>query len=570
MQFNNFNNNDNNRFIITFFILFVALFSADYFSNQYRSTDQIEQKNATQSNNVPNTLTHTSQNKENTTKRDEVKYNYLELQNASMKVKISTRGGLVESVRLKKYNESAVRQREIPLQPIELLSQPQRPYYISVTYNGHNIVANENSNWQLHPTETNSLELKSEALNFKRTFFLDKTKILTNIEDDYTITVIDRITNTSDRTLNINKSVGIFRRDPKIYNYAVVHEGAIINTDHTVKEIKYEKIKNGDTYLNSQWFGFTDKYWLCAILNKSENTNVNFSSSVKNYRLSTAENEISIKPGESLDLTYTFFTGPKDINVLNQYAEKLNLDKFDRAIDFGWFFLITKPLTQCMGWLSAVMPNMGIVILLLTLLFRFLTYPLMKKSFVSIAKMKTIQPRIAALQKMYANDKLRLNQELVAVYRQEHISPLSGCLPMFLQAPIFFCLYKVFFISISMRHAPLFGWIHDLSEPDTCYITNLFGLINWTPPGFLQIGIWPLIMGTTMLIQQRITSAMNKPSVSNETPEQKAQRKMMYFMPIFFTYISISFPVSIILYWTISNIIGILQQQYVTKTINKG
>ncbi len=571
MQFNNFNNNDNNRFIITFFILFIALFSIDYFIGQGRNTDttQTIQKTETKIDNVQENTKSVLQNRNEGIKTAKVNYSYIKLQNASMRVKINLHGGLIESVKLKKYNEVAISQPGIYPQAVELLSQPQRPYYISIIYKGGSAIADDTSNWQRSPTDSNSLELRSDALTFKRTFLLDKNKVLKNTEDDYTITIIDKVTNTGNKPLSVSKSIGVFRKDPQIYNYAVVHEGAVINTEHTVKEIKYNKIKNGERLSNSQWFGFTDKYWLCAILNQTKNTAISMNSNATCYRLSTEDKQILLNPGDSSELVYTVFVGPKDINVLNQYAEKLNLDKFDRAIDFGWFFLITKPLTQFMGWLSSVIPNMGIVILLLTLLFRFLTYPLMKKSFVSIARMKTIQPRIAMLQKMYANDKLRLNQELVEIYRRERISPLSGCLPMFLQAPIFFCLYKVFFISISMRHAPLFGWVNDLSEPDMCYITNLFGLINWTPPGFLQIGIWPLIMGATMLVQQRITSTINKVDTTNETPEQKAQRKMMYFMPIFFTYVSISFPVSVILYWTISNIIGILQQQYVMKKINK-
>ena len=239
------------------------------------------------------------------------------------------------------------------------------------------------------------------------------------------------------------------------------------------------------------------------------------------------------------------------------------------AIDFGWFFFITKPLTQLVGVLGNWFSNMGFVILLLTILLRLLTYPLMKKSFVSMAKMRKIQPRIAQIQKAYANDKLRLNQELLLIYRRENISPLSGCLPMLLQAPIFFCLYKVFFLTIAMRHAPLFGWVKDLSAPDTCYLFSLFGLIDWTPPSFLQIGLWPLIMGATMLIQQKMTSTTSN-NIQEKTPEQKAQEKMMLFMPIFFTFICASFPVSIVVYWTISNIIGIIQQKYVNAKIAKG
>ena len=236
------------------------------------------------------------------------------------------------------------------------------------------------------------------------------------------------------------------------------------------------------------------------------------------------------------------------------------------AIDFGWFFIITKPLIQLVDIFADIFSNMGIVILVLTLLFRILTYPLMRKSFISMAKMREIQPKIAALQKMYANDKMRMNQEMMLLYRKEKVSPMSGCLPMLLQAPIFFCLYKIFFISIEMRHAPLFGWIKDLSAPDDLYIFNLFGLIDWTPPSFLQIGLCPIIMGLTMFLQQKLSSTGKRQS-ANKTSEQKMQENMMLFMPLLFTYICASFPVAVVIYWTISNIFSIIQQKIVTRSL---
>ena len=192
----------------------------------------------------------------------------------------------------------------------------------------------------------------------------------------------------------------------------------------------------------------------------------------------------------------------------------------------------------------------------------------MKKSFTSAAKMKEIQPKVAMLQKSYAHDKVRLNQEMMALYKKEQVSPMSGCLPMLLQAPIFFCLYKVFFISIEMRQAPLFGWIHDLSAPDSLYIFNLFGAIDWTPPSILQIGVWPLIMGLSMFLQQKLTSA-GKAKTAEKTSEQKMQENMMLIMPVMFTYICASFPVAVVIYWTISNIFSIIQQYYANKKIAK-
>ncbi len=554
---------------MTFFILFTVLFATDYFLGRYNNNNEqtvtTEQKDDTQKvakvsksldvcNPKPAALSHQA--------------SHVEFSNSTIEIKVNPIGGLIDGIILKKYKEKP--SDAINNKPINILSDScsTKPYYISVTYKDENNkeLVNKDTIWNISESNKTFLSKQNNGLIIERNFSLD------NISEDnnYLVTITDKITNTSKNDIQFAKSASIFRKDPKIYNYAVVHEGIVVNSEHKVNEIKYEKIKNGEILKNCQWFGFTDKYWLCSILNNKENTALVLNEYGKNYILSTEDDYlIKLGSGESREISYTIFAGPKDINLLTEYSKKLNLDKFDRAIDFGWFFLLTKPLTQLMGWMSSVIPNMGIVILLLTLIFRFLTYPLLKKSFVSIAKMKKIQPQISALQRMYSNDKMRLNRELVAIYQREHISPLSGCLPMLLQAPIFFCLYKVFFISISMRHAPLFLWTHDLSEPDTCYITNLFGLINWDPPSFLQIGVWPLIMGATMLLQQKISSAINGTASQEKTIEQKKQEQIMYIMPIIFTYISISFPVCIIVYWSISNIIGIIQQQYVTKQINK-
>jgi YidC/Oxa1 family membrane protein insertase len=239
------------------------------------------------------------------------------------------------------------------------------------------------------------------------------------------------------------------------------------------------------------------------------------------------------------------------------------------AIDFGWFFMLTKPLLHLLDIMARIFNNMGVVILLITLMFKVITYPLMSKSLHSAAKMREVQPKIAALQKAYAHDKQRMNQELMALYKKEQISPLSGCFPMLLQAPIFFCLYKVFFISIEMRHAPLFGWIHDLAAPDQCYLFNLFGIIDWAPPKFLQIGVWPLIMGFSMFLQQKLSSAKNSNSGSPKTQEAKIQENMMYALPVIFTYVCSSFPVGVVIYWTISNVFSIIQQYYLNNKIKK-
>lgn len=558
------NGNNNRNVIIAVLAFFIITFSVDYFINGNNRANNTEQQQVTKVDNEQNTKQEKKQEKPLTVEEALLKTPRASISNENIKGSINLQGGIIDNITLNHYKETI--EKDSKNVPILTPKGSNSEYYFSINYKDitNNNTISESTVWNPQD-ENNTNEAKIKTINnnleIERTIKLD---------DKYLITITDKITNKSDKPITLSKSTNIVRSKPQLYNYAVVHEGLVVNTNNKVKEVQYDKFKNNETLNNCEWFGFTDAYWLCALINNTNNTNIEYNKKSENtYNIQSNSNyTISIDKGNTIEVSYNIFVGPKDINLLNEYKDKLKIDKFEMSIDFGWFFFITKPLTQLVGVLGNLFSNMGFVILLLTILLRVLTYPLLKKSFVSMAKMRKIQPRIAQLQKVYANDKLRLNQELLLIYRKEKISPLSGCLPMLLQAPIFFCLYKVFFLTISMRHAPLFGWVKDLSAPDTCYLFSLFGLIDWIPPSFLQIGLWPLIMGATMLIQQKMTSTTSN-NTQEKTPEQKAQEKMMLFMPIFFTFICASFPVSIILYWTISNIIGIIQQKYVNNKIAK-
>ena len=560
------NDNNNKNIIIAVLAFFIITFSVDYFFNTNKNVNTTEQQQVTKTENSSKEINNkTENNKQLTVEEALLQTPRSSISNDNIKVSINLKGGIIDNISLNNYKETL----EKDSKNVSILSpkESKSEYYFAIEYKDitHNNNISINTVWNPQD-ENNTNEAKIKTIT-ENNLEIERT---VKVDDKYLITVTDKITNKSDHPVTISKYSSITRSKPKMYDYAVVHEGLVINSNNKVNEIKYSKFKNNETLKNCEWFGFTDAYWLCAVINNTNNTNVEYSKkSEDTYNVqSSSDYTININKGNTTEVSYTIFVGPKDINLLNEYENKLNIDKFDMAIDFGWFFIITKPLTQLVGILGSWFHNMGFVILLLTILFRLLTYPLMKKSFVSMAKLRKIQPRITQLQKLYSNDKSILNQELVAIYRKENISPFSGCLPMLLQAPIFFCLYKVFFVTIAMRHAPLFGWVKDLSSPDSCYLFSLFGLIDWTPPSFLQIGLWPLIMGTTMFIQQKMTSTTSNVK-TDKTPEQKAQEKMMLFMPILFTYICASFPVSIVVYWTISNIIGIIQQRYVNAKIAK-
>ncbi len=559
------NNNDNKNILIAVLAFFIITFAVDYFINSNNNIENTEQQQVTKTEKKLEENKEAKKAKPLTIEEAMLKTPRASISNGNINGSINLQGGVIDNIYLNNYKETINKDSKNVSLLIPKGSKSE--YYFAIEYKDitNNETINTNNIW--NPQDENNTNAAKIKTNTKNNLEIERS---INLDDKYLITITDKITNKSDHPVVLSKSSNIIRSKPRIHDYAVIHEGLVINTNNKIKEIKYEKFKNNETLKNCEWFGLTDAYWLCAVINKTNNTTVEYSKKSEDTYIvhSSSDYIINLDKGNTTEISYNLFVGPKDINLLNDYKDKLNIDKFDMAIDFGWFFIITKPLTQLVGILGNIFHNMGFVILLLTILLRLLTYPLMKKSFVSMAKMRKIQPRISQLQKIYANDKLRLNQELVAIYRKENISPLSGCLPMLLQAPIFFCLYKVFFLTISMRHAPLFGWIKDLSAPDSCYLFSLFGLLDWVPPSFLQIGLWPLIMGATMFIQQKMTSTTSNVK-ENKTPEQKAQEKMMLFMPILFTYVCASFPVSIVVYWTISNIIGIIQQKYVNNQIAK-
>ncbi|MDR1289284.1 MAG: membrane protein insertase YidC [Holosporales bacterium] len=476
-------------------------------------------------------------------------------------------GGVIDDLSLKEYMETT----EADSSKVMLLipkNTPSESYYaISYKDKTHNETVSNEALWTKVDSTKGSVTIKTQTQNG---MIIERTII---IDDGYLISIKDKIINVSEGDLRVSAASDLIRSNPKHANYAVVHDGIVGHFDGSVEEIKYSDVKDKTAIFDCDWIGYTDIYWLSAIINKDKNTTINYSKfGDDSYKCSTrSKKDIKIAPNSIAEMSYLIFAGPKDIKVLNEYAMRLELPKFEMTIDFGWFFMLTKPLLYFLGFLEQILPSMWLVILVLTLIFKILTFPLMQKSFKSAAKMRELQPKIASLQKLYAKDKLRMNQEMVALYKREKTSPMSGCFPMILQAPIFFCLYKVFFISIDMRHAPLFGWIHDLSAPDPVYIFNLFGLLDWTPPGILRIGVWPLIMGITMVLQQKFSSwtSGSKNPAAEKTTEMKIQENMMLIMPAVFTYICASFPVGVVIYWTISNLFSMGQQYYANSSIRK-
>ncbi len=262
-----------------------------------------------------------------------------------------------------------------------------------------------------------------------------------------------------------------------------------------------------------------------------------------------------IPAGGAVDVSDRLFAGAKEVTLLDAYSELYGIPLFDRAVDFGWFYFLTKPIFYVLNWLYALLGNYGLAILALTLIVKLLFFPLANKSYRSMSQMKKLQPEMVKLRERYGDDKQKMQQELMALYKREKVNPVAGCLPIIVQIPVFFALYKVLFVSIEMRHAPFFGWIKDLSAPDPTSLFNLFGLLPFDPPSFLMIGVWPLIMGVTMWLQFRL----------NPQPADPIQAKVMSFLPLIFVFLFATFPAGLVIYWTWNNILSIAQQWVIMK-----
>lgn len=350
-------------------------------------------------------------------------------------------------------------------------------------------------------------------------------------------------------------------------NFYILHEGALGVLDGVLSEVRFDDLKKEkkQEFKNSRgWIGITDKYWLTALIpDKSNSFDVNYKYFYKNdqdrYQVDFLGNKQDIEPGKSLVTTDHFFAGAKKLSLLDNYVKTLDIELFDRAVDFGWLYFITKPIFKLLTYFHALLGNFGLAILMLTVVLKLLLFPLANKSYVSMHHLKRLQPQIVELKDRYKNDKVGMNKAVMELYREEKVNPMAGCLPLLIQIPVFFALYKVLFITIEMRHAPFYGWITDLSAPDPTSIFNLFGLLPFTPPHMLMIGVWPLIMCFTMWLQQKM----------NPQPADPVQAKVMKMLPFIFLFLFATFPAGLVIYWAWNNILSILQQWVITRRLPK-
>ena len=338
---------------------------------------------------------------------------------------------------------------------------------------------------------------------------------------------------------------------------AVVHEGISSVIDGDLEEFKYKDIKEDKPEsfeLSEGWAGFSDRYWFTAFIfnNGAENTLKFSNNGNETYQVDFRSAPLTIASGAAASTQVHFFAGAKEIKLLDRYTDEEHIQKLDLAVDFGWYYFLTKPFFYILTFLYGFIGNMGWAILLFAALLRLIMFPVANKSYESMTKMKKVQPKIMELQEKYKNNKMLLQQATMDLYRREKINPASGCLPLFIQIPVFFSLYKVLNISIEIRHAPFIGWIKDLSAPDPLTIST------WSHiplPGLIDIGVWPILMGLTMWIQQKL----------NPAPANKDQARMFALMPVIFTFMLGHFASGLVIYWTLSNVLSILQQRAIMR-----
>ncbi len=389
-------------------------------------------------------------------------------------------------------------------------------------------------------------------------------KRIISIDSDYLFTITQQVENNGSDAVNLNAYSLVSRYGtPEVSGFYILHEGPLGVFDGTLKEVDYDELQEvGSIQQKSTggWIGITDKYWLAALVPDQDvlvNTRFVYQAAgaTGRYQVDVLAPGVTVAPGETAERKSRLFAGAKELSLLQTYEDEYGIDKLTLAIDFGWFWFLTRPLSEVLIWANGWIGNFGVSILLLTVVIKLAFFPLANKSYRAMSQMRKLQPEMIKLRERFGDDKARLNQEMMALYKREKVNPTSGCLPMLIQIPVFFSLYKVLFVTIEMRHAPFFGWIQDLSAPDPTTVFNLFGLIPWQPPELLMIGAWPLIMGITMFLQQKL----------NPQPPDPLQAKIFMFLPVVFTIMLARFPAGLVIYWTWNNILSIIQQWVIMR-----
>jgi len=490
---------------------------------------------------------------------------------------IALKGGRIDDITMREFYETMEKTKNVDLLSPKNSEFPRYVEYGWVASDTTTRVPDSDTLWQVRGNDKlakdNPVQLawdNGQGLVFERLY---------SIDENYMIGVAQKVIN------NSGKAVSLFPyglvtqtgHPPYYQQNWISYEGPIGFIGDKLVEVKYQKLWKEPTHeftAPSGWVGVTDKYWLTALV-PPQGQDVKYRISRTGdlpgkrksgeplpkdwgkYQVDYTGAAIEIAPGASGESLGHVFAGAKRVTLLSQYGKQYNLPNFDLAVDFGWFWFMSKPFYYALHYLHKYVGNMGLAIILLTVMIRGSVFPLTNTSYKSFAKMKKVSPQVMELRKAYSEDKKKMQEELVKLYEREGVNPLAGCFPMIVQIPIFFSLYKTLLVTIEMRHAPFVGWIHDLSAPDPTNVFNLFGLVPWDPPSFLHIGVWPLMLMLAMYTQQKL----------NPPPQDAIQRDMAMYMPLMLTYIMSKFAAGLVVYWTFSALIGIIQQVIIMKSL---
>ena len=485
---------------------------------------------------------------------------------------IALKGGRIDDLTLTKYRETVD-----PKSPAIVLLSPSgspHPFYaefgwvpaagVTVKLPGPDTVWTQQGSGTLGIKRPVTLTYDNgEGLEFRRTIAVDAK---------YLFTIEDSVANKGQAPVSLYPYALISRHGkPNVLGYYILHEGLVgVMGDQGLQEVGYGDIESKKTIsfkVTNAWMGITDKYWAATLLpDVKANLQARFSAgdlgdTRKSYQTDYLLDQVTIAPGATGAAQARLFAGAKETSVIDAYDKDLGLNRFELLIDWGWFYFITKPLFWLIDWLFKWLGNFGLAILAVTVVIKVAFFPLANKSYASMAKMKTVQPEMMAIRERYAEDKVKQQQALMELYKKEKINPLAGCLPIVVQIPVFFALYKVLFVTIEMRHAPFYGWIKDLAAPDPTNLFNLFGLIPYDPTtipafgAFLALGVWPIIMGITMWVQMKL----------NPSPPDPTQAMIFTWMPLVFTFMLASFPAGLVIYWAWNNALSVTQQSIIMK-----
>ncbi|MBB4183785.1 YidC/Oxa1 family membrane protein insertase [Sinorhizobium terangae] len=477
---------------------------------------------------------------------------------------INLAGARFDDLRLKGYHETVD-----PKSPVITLFSPAETadgYFTEIGYIGNDAsgsVPGPQTVWTLSSGEklTPSTPITLTYTNDKGLTFLRTI----SVDDRYMFQVVDSIKNESSAPISLSSYGRVTRfNKPTTPSVYVLHEGFIGVAGETgLQEVGYSKVEDNQPVEPGKstggWLGITDKYWAATIVPPQETPfDIRFSHFTDGrarYQSDYKGDAITVAPGQSAEVKNLVFAGAKEVPVVDSYEAAYSIPNFDKLIDWGWFYFITKPMFKMMDFFFRLFGNFGIAILITTIVVKLLFFPLANKQYASMANMKKVQPKMEELKKKFGDDRMGLQQAMMQLYKDEKINPLAGCWPILIQIPVFFALYKVIYITIEMRHAPFFGWIRDLSAPDPTTIVNLFGLLPFDAPSFLHLGVWPLIMGVTMFLQMRM----------NPTPPDPTQAMLFTWMPVVFTFMLASFPAGLVIYWAWNNTLSIIQQSIIMK-----